>query len=210
MLQLGSLPGVRCVSRATTTSVTFCRSRSLTRSNASWRAKWRLLSRSPRGHAYGNRGQHRLPRRRYSRRRRRGVGFEHRPRSRRGLGSHVRRPGQAGAQRRFRDLAALRGQPRGVGANSCSRFENRQTQPTAERVALRWCSGMSHGDLCAARQDVVVLVVVTGQIASGKSTVACGVTRELQRDGTSAAVVDLDVIYEMLDPARGPKVNQAI
>ena len=54
-----------------------------------------------------------------------------------------------------------------------------------------------------------MLVVVTGQIASGKSTVACGVTRELQRDGTSAAVVDLDVIYEMLDPARGPKVNQA-
>ena len=54
-----------------------------------------------------------------------------------------------------------------------------------------------------------MLVVVTGQIASGKSTVACGVARELQQDGTNAAVVDLDVIYEMLDPARDPKVNQA-
>jgi predicted kinase len=56
---------------------------------------------------------------------------------------------------------------------------------------------------------VVVFVVVTGQIASGKSTVACAVARELERDGASAAVVDLDVIYEMLDPARSPKVNQA-
>jgi predicted kinase len=60
-----------------------------------------------------------------------------------------------------------------------------------------------------ARQDVVVLVVVTGQIASGKSTLACAVARDLERDGASVAVVDLDLIYEMLDPRRGPKVSQA-
>lgn len=68
---------------------------------------------------------------------------------------------------------------------------------------------MSPDNSSAARQDAVVLVVVTGQIASGKSTVARAVARELQRNGTNAAVVDLDVIYEILDPARDPKVNQA-
>jgi adenylylsulfate kinase-like enzyme len=70
-------------------------------------------------------------------------------------------------------------------------------------------SGMSPDGPSAARQDVVVLVVITGQIASGKSTVACAIARELERDGASAAVVDLDVIYEMLDPECGPKVSQA-
>jgi predicted kinase len=55
----------------------------------------------------------------------------------------------------------------------------------------------------------VVLVVVTGQIASGKSTIARAVARALEDDGSRAAVLDLDVIYELLDPARGPKVDQA-
>jgi adenylylsulfate kinase-like enzyme len=55
----------------------------------------------------------------------------------------------------------------------------------------------------------VVLVVVTGQIASGKSTLARAVARDLERDGASVAVLDLDVIYEMFDPRRGPKVSQA-
>jgi len=46
----------------------------------------------------------------------------------------------------------------------------------------------------------VLLVVITGQIASGKSTLAKALASELGRRGMPAAAVDLDVVYEMLDP----------
>jgi len=60
------------------------------------------------------------------------------------------------------------------------------------------------------RQDGgVLLVVITGQIASGKSTLAKALASEFGRRGMPAAAVDLDVVYEMLDPVRAPKTNQA-
>jgi tRNA uridine 5-carbamoylmethylation protein Kti12 len=50
-----------------------------------------------------------------------------------------------------------------------------------------------------------VLIVITGPIASGKSTIAGALARELERRGATAAVIDLDLVYEML--SRGPKDN---
>ena len=55
----------------------------------------------------------------------------------------------------------------------------------------------------------VVLLVVTGPIASGKSTLARAVAREFVVRGAKAAAVDLDLVYEMLDPAHGPKADAA-
>jgi adenylylsulfate kinase-like enzyme len=55
----------------------------------------------------------------------------------------------------------------------------------------------------------LVLLVLTGPIACGKSTLALAVASELERRGEKAAAIDLDLIYEMVDPARGPKTNQA-
>jgi chloramphenicol 3-O-phosphotransferase len=54
-----------------------------------------------------------------------------------------------------------------------------------------------------------MLVVVTGPIASGKSSLARAVACELGKRGRKAAAVDLDLIYEMLDPARAPKTDMA-
>jgi chloramphenicol 3-O-phosphotransferase len=44
-----------------------------------------------------------------------------------------------------------------------------------------------------------LLVVVNGPIASGKSTVARALGRELRARGRRAAVIDLDLLYDMLD-----------
>jgi len=54
-----------------------------------------------------------------------------------------------------------------------------------------------------------MLVVVTGPIASGKSSLARAVACEFGRRGQKAAAVDLDLIYEMLDPGRAPKTDVA-
>jgi predicted kinase len=54
-----------------------------------------------------------------------------------------------------------------------------------------------------------VLLVVTGPIASGKSTLARAIACEFGARGAKAAAIDLDLIYEMLDPARAPKTDQA-
>jgi adenylylsulfate kinase-like enzyme len=54
-----------------------------------------------------------------------------------------------------------------------------------------------------------VVLVVTGPIASGKSTLARAVACELGSRGTKAAAVDLDLIYEILDPQRAPKNDLA-
>ena len=61
---------------------------------------------------------------------------------------------------------------------------------------------------CAPRQDEgVLLLVITGPIASGKSKLARAVAQEFEAVGIQAAVVDLDLVYEMLDPGRAPKTN---
>lgn len=51
------------------------------------------------------------------------------------------------------------------------------------------------------------LVVITGCIASGKSTVARRLAHRLRAEGTRAAVVDLDLVYEVL--ADDPKSDEA-
>jgi chloramphenicol 3-O-phosphotransferase len=53
-----------------------------------------------------------------------------------------------------------------------------------------------------------VILAINGPIASGKSTLAKAVARELRRRGRTAAVVDLDLVYEMLadDPKDDPHV----
>ena len=50
------------------------------------------------------------------------------------------------------------------------------------------------------------VVVIGGPIASGKSTLARALALRLEEThGVAVAVVDLDVVYEMLDPAGRPK-----
>jgi adenylylsulfate kinase-like enzyme len=53
-----------------------------------------------------------------------------------------------------------------------------------------------------------VLIVITGPIASGKSTVARALAHELARVDVRAAVIDLDVLEDMLT-ADGPKSDPA-
>jgi chloramphenicol 3-O-phosphotransferase len=54
-----------------------------------------------------------------------------------------------------------------------------------------------------------MLVVVSGPIASGKSSLARAVACEFGERGLKAAAVDLDLIYEMLDPAHAAKTDLA-
>ena len=51
------------------------------------------------------------------------------------------------------------------------------------------------------------LIVISGPIAAGKSTVAQALAAQVRAHGESAAVIDLDVVYEML--ATGPKSDRA-
>jgi uridine kinase len=44
-----------------------------------------------------------------------------------------------------------------------------------------------------------MLIVISGPVASGKSTVARALVQEVERRGATAAVVDLDVVYDMLE-----------
>jgi gluconate kinase len=53
----------------------------------------------------------------------------------------------------------------------------------------------------------MIVVVITGPIASGKSTLGRAVAVELADRGRDSAVVDLDLVYEMLDPSGGPKTD---
>ena len=55
----------------------------------------------------------------------------------------------------------------------------------------------------------MIVLVITGPIASGKSTLGRAVATELAGRGFDSAVVDLDLVYEMLDPSRGPKTDLA-
>jgi adenylylsulfate kinase-like enzyme len=49
------------------------------------------------------------------------------------------------------------------------------------------------------------VLVITGPIASGKSTLAQAVGRAIEARNLSTAVIDLDLVYEMLDVHRGHK-----
>jgi len=49
------------------------------------------------------------------------------------------------------------------------------------------------------------LLVISGPIASGKSTVSRALGRRLQQEGATVAVIDLDLVYEMLTTSDGPK-----
>ncbi len=52
------------------------------------------------------------------------------------------------------------------------------------------------------------VVVIAGPIASGKSSCARALAIRLEQTyGLAVAVVDLDLVYEMLDPAGRPKVD---
>jgi adenylylsulfate kinase-like enzyme len=54
-----------------------------------------------------------------------------------------------------------------------------------------------------------VLIVIGGPIGSGKSTLARALAQEFERRGSTAAAVDLDVVYDMLEPSGAPK-DQAL
>ena len=54
-----------------------------------------------------------------------------------------------------------------------------------------------------------MLIVISGAIASGKSTVARALAQEFERRGWTAAAIDLDVVYDMLEPSGAPK-NQPL
>jgi predicted kinase len=55
------------------------------------------------------------------------------------------------------------------------------------------------------QDDGMLVAVISGPIASGKSSLSRAVATRLEEIGeTEAAVIDLDVIYEMLDPRGRP------
>jgi shikimate kinase len=57
----------------------------------------------------------------------------------------------------------------------------------------------------------VLVVLISGPIASGKSALGQAVAGRLDEiAGSSSAVIDLDLVYEMLDPRRRPKGNQQL
>ena len=57
----------------------------------------------------------------------------------------------------------------------------------------------------------MVVVVIGGPIASGKSTLGRAVAARLHgTNDEQGAVIDLDLVYEMLDPERRPKNDRAI
>jgi shikimate kinase len=57
----------------------------------------------------------------------------------------------------------------------------------------------------------VLVVVISGPIASGKSTLSRVVARRLQElEGVEGAAIDLDLVYEILDPQRRPKADSVI
>ena len=53
----------------------------------------------------------------------------------------------------------------------------------------------------------VLVVVISGPIASGKSALSRVVAAQLEEAEVATAVIDLDLVYEMLDPRRGTKDN---
>jgi len=58
--------------------------------------------------------------------------------------------------------------------------------------------------------SVQIVIVIAGPIASGKSTVAKAVASEFESRGLPAAVIDLDLVYEMLEPDSREKGDQLV
>lgn len=57
----------------------------------------------------------------------------------------------------------------------------------------------------------VLVVLISGPIASGKSALGRAVaTRMDEMAGAPCAVIDLDLVYEMLDPGRRPKSDRQL
>jgi adenylylsulfate kinase-like enzyme len=54
-----------------------------------------------------------------------------------------------------------------------------------------------------------VLIVISGPIASGKSTVARSLAQEFERAGMTAAAIDVDVVYDMLEHKTARKLDGA-
>ena len=55
-----------------------------------------------------------------------------------------------------------------------------------------------------------LVLVIGGPIGSGKSSLAAGVARTLERRGVSCATIDLDLIYEMLEHEGAVKSDPAV
>lgn len=56
---------------------------------------------------------------------------------------------------------------------------------------------------------MATVIVITGPIASGKSTIAREVALELERAGLRVAVIDLDVLHDMVKSGGGPSSSDA-
>lgn len=79
---------------------------------------------------------------------------------------------------------------------------------TRPRTSRDSCRPRSPNSIDQAERGPV-LIVISGPIASGKSTVARALARELERQGAPAAAIDLDLIYEMLEHNNARKDNAA-
>jgi adenylylsulfate kinase-like enzyme len=60
------------------------------------------------------------------------------------------------------------------------------------------------------QDEGVLVVLISGPIASGKSALGRAVAGRLDEIAGSCAVIDLDLVYEMLDPRRRPKSDQQL
>ena len=70
---------------------------------------------------------------------------------------------------------------------------------------MRQCPGMTP-ERAVSQDRSVGVVVVSGPIASGKSTLSRAVAVRLgNTEGVGGAAIDLDLVYEMLDPRGRPK-----
>lgn len=71
---------------------------------------------------------------------------------------------------------------------------------------------MTPDNRSALRKDEgVYVVVISGPISSGKSALSRAVAAQLEETtGVLASVVDLDLVYEMLDVRRGPKNDERV
>jgi shikimate kinase len=65
--------------------------------------------------------------------------------------------------------------------------------------------------LTRCHDECVLVVVICGPIASGKSELSREVARQLELEcGIASSVIDLDLVYEMLGVQRGPKSDQKV
>ena len=55
----------------------------------------------------------------------------------------------------------------------------------------------------------LTLIVISGPIAAGKSAAARALAREVERRGKTAAAIDLDLVYEMLEHDGARKDDEA-